>query len=462
MNPYEIEKLVQTIRPSVMDNHLCKATLLNKSDFIFSLSRERKRKIFISLNSQHPFMTLAEIPSSYSTLSSPFHTLLKHELDDGLILDIKAQKNDRIITLKIEKITDAYKTLSRSLIIELFSNHPNMILTDETGLILGVNKPSSSLEEKRPLLKGLIYRFPEPLMPRPYPEETLDLQGLYDSYEKEALEGRSKEKYKAMFSFVKGRIDSLKKKSLKLDADMQKARSKMIDKDKGNAILASIGSLDEGIDSFVYEGLEVSLNPLWSLTDNANAYFKSYRKAKNAQAKALEQHSLATEELNYLESIYDTMSALGDEDLEDVAIELKTVGFEDSAKQAKRPPKIKAIRPYFITQQGIKIGFGRNNLQNDYLTFKLAKPTHWFLHVKNDHGAHVVIFDDHPSNEIKTLASEIALLLSKKSDGEVLMTTRNQIKKGNRPGLVKLDKYQSVFIKTVRQTTHEKMKEASR
>ncbi len=462
MNPYEIEKLVQNIRTAVMDNHLCKATLLNKSDFIFSLSRERKRKLFISLNNQHPFLTLAEMPSSFPTLASPFHTLLKHELDDGLILDIASQPNDRIVTLKIEKVTDAYKTLHRHWIIELISNHPNMILTDEQGLILGVYKPSSSLEDKRPLLKGLHYHYPEPLSAHTYPESALSLQGLFDAYEKVAFEGHAKEKYKAMFAYVKARIDSLKKKQLKLTEDYNKARSKMIDKDKGNALLSSIGTLEEGTPRLIFEGMEIALNPQWSLSDNANAYFKSYRKAKNAQLKVLEQQALANEELAYLEAIYDTMGSLGDEDLEDIALELQAIGFELTPTKGRKLPKVKAIHPYFLMHEGVKVGFGKNNLQNDYLTFKLAKSSHWFFHVKNDHGSHVIIFDDHPSDELKTLASEIALMLSKKSDGEVLMAPKSSIKKGNRPGLVKLDKYQSFYIKKVRNQTLEKMKEAQR
>lgn len=462
MNPSEIEKLVEVLRPDIIENHLCKATLLNKTDFIFTLSRERKRKLFLCLENSNPFLTLAEIKTSYSTLVSPFHGLIKRELDDGLILDFYAQKHDRIVVFKIEKMTDAYQTLTRYLIAELIPNHPNLILTDDQWSILGVYKPSQSLEEKRPLLRGLVYRFPDAMPEKVFPEAAINLQKLFDDREKTALLSREKEKYKPLFQFVKARIDSLKKKIDKLGQDLAKAQSKMIDKEKGNALLASIGTVAEGGTSLSYEGLDIELNPQWSLSDNANAYFKNYRKAKSTLAKASEQQQMARRDLDYFESIFIQMQNLDDEDLEDISVELGNVGFALPPVPHRKVQKVKAIHPYFFTVDGIKIGFGKNNLQNDYLTFKLAKSSHYFFHIKNDHGAHVIIFDDHPSDGLKTAAAEVALLLSNKQDGEVLMAPRSQVKKLDRPGLVRIEKYQSFQIKKIRPETIEKMKEARR
>ena len=462
MNPSEIQKLVETLRPSVIDNHLCKATLLNKTDFIFTLSRERKRKLFLSLENGSPFLTLAEINTTFSSLVTPFQSLLKRELDDGLIQDFYAPQNDRLVVVKIEKITDAYQTLTRYLIVELFPSHPNLILTDEQWMILGVYKPSASLEDKRPLLRGLKYPFPEPLTPKIYPLSELNLQKLFDNHEKKALLGRSKEKYKFLFHFVKARIDSLSKKIEKQSEDIEKAKRKLVDKDKGNAILSSIGTVPEGSSSMNYEGMEIELNPQWSLSDNANAYFKSYRKSKNTIRKAAEQQALAQSELQYFVFLNSQMETLDDEDLDGVVSELENGGYLPQAKMQKKLPKVKAIHPYFFMLDGVKIGFGKNNLQNDYLTFKLAQPSHFFFHLKNDHGAHVIVFSDHPSDSIKTTACEVALLLSNKTDGEVLMAQKNQVKKLDHPGLVRFEKYQSFFIKKVRPETLEKMKEAHR
>ncbi len=462
MNPSEIQKLVEILRPSVIDNHLCKATLLNKTDFIFTLSRERKRKLFLSLENGSPFLTLAEINTSFSSLVTPFQSLLKRELDDGLIQDFYAPKNDRVVVLKIEKVTDAYQTLTRYLIIELISSHPNLILTDEQWMILGAYKPSTSLEDKRPLLRGLQYPFPEPLAPRIFPVSDLNLQKLFDDHEKKALLGRSKEKYKFLFHFVKARIDSLTKKIEKQGEDIEKAQWKLIDKDKGNAILSSIGIIPIGSSTMSYEGLDIELNPQWSLSDNANVYFKSYRKSKNTIKKAAEQQALAQSELKYFTFLSGQMQTLDDEDLDGVVSELEEGGYLPQVKVQKRVPKVKAIHPYFFTLDGVKIGFGKNNLQNNYLTFKLAQPSHFFFHLKNDHGAHVIVFSDHPSDAIKTTACEIALLLSDKTDGEVLMAQKNQVKKLDHPGLVRLEKYQSFFIKKIRPETLAKMKEAHR
>ena len=462
MNPSEIQKLVETLRPSVIDNHLCKATLLNKTDFIFTLSRERKRRLFLSLENGSPFLTLAEINSSFSSLVTPFQGLLKRELDDGLIQDFYAIKNDRIIVLKIEKVTDAYQTLTRYLIIELIPSHPNVILTDDQWMILGVYKPSQSLEEKRPFLRGLQYHFPEPLPEKIFPVFEIHLQKLFDDHEKKALLGRGKEKYKFLFHFVKARIDSLKKKIEKQGEDIAKAQGKFVEKDKGNAILSSIGIIAEGSSLMTYEGMDIELNPQWSLSDNANAYFKSYRKSKNTIKKAAEQQALAQSELQYFSFLSGQMETLDDEDLDGVVAELEDGGYLPQPKVQKRAPKVKAIHPYFFMVDGVKIGFGKNNLQNDCLTFKFAQPSHFFFHLKNDHGAHVIVFSDNPSDAIKTTACEVALLLSNKTDGEVLMAQKKLVKKLDHPGLVRLEKYQSFYIKKIRPETIEKMKEAHR
>ena len=111
-----------------------------------------------------------------------------------------------------------------------------------------------------------------------------------------------------------------------------------------------------------------------------------------------------------------------------------------------RKKDIPSFKPYYVVFNNVKIGFGKNSTQNDYLTFKEAKKDYYFLHIFKDHGPHVVIFSSTPSNEIKEFASELALYLSSSTVGEVLYTQIKNVKKGDVEGKVNILKYETFNI----------------
>lgn len=85
--------------------------------------------------------------------------------------------------------------------------------------------------------------------------------------------------------------------------------------------------------------------------------------------------------------------------------------------------------PYFTMFKGVKIGYGRMSIQNDYLTFTLTKKEHYFLHVKDYPGAHVIIFDSNPTDEILLVAGCLALYISSIDIGEVVYTQVKNLKR---------------------------------
>ena len=111
---------------------------------------------------------------------------------------------------------------------------------------------------------------------------------------------------------------------------------------------------------------------------------------------------------------------------------------------------------------GIRIGFGKNSLQNDTLTFEYAKKDDYFLHIKNNHGNHIIIFDSNPSDEVIKFALQFCVYLSKQTDGEVIYAKAKTIKKGNVEGLVKLSKYESYYIKNLEYDFSTYLKGATR
>ena len=116
--------------------------------------------------------------------------------------------------------------------------------------------------------------------------------------------------------------------------------------------------------------------------------------------------------------------------------------------------KEKVYNPKIINFQGTKIGFGSSSYQNEYLTFTLSKKEDYFLHIKDYHGPHVIIFSPSPKDEEILFASEICLYYAKKSSGEVYYTQRKNVKKvPSSRGKVSFDKYQVIFINQIREET---------
>jgi len=457
-----ISALTQKIKTGVVDNHVSKVILFNKTDFVFALSRNRNQRFYISLNNAKPFITLTKEDFPVTTLASSFFQILKKEIGDALILDINLVNEDRIVLLNLEKTTDAYRTYRQKLYIELIPGHPNMILTDENNIIMSVFKPSASLESVRPLLRGLVYTFPEKNLNEIGPSESIDLEKIYHEHALAALAEHKNEKYETLFQFVKKRIITLKRKIINLEEDIEKAKVRLNDREKGTFLLTYLDSIQEGDSSLTRDEITVELEPRLSPAKNAEKYFKSYQKAKIAIVRASEQKEIAEKQLDYFAFMIVQAEAAQDEELEEIQHELANEGFLPTLPSLRKKHKEKAILPYFIIVDDVKIGFGKNNMQNDYLTFKLAKNPHYFLHIKNDRGAHVIIFDDNPSAQVKTCAAEIALLLSKKLDGDVNITKKSEVKKANLPGLVKLDHYQTIHINKIHPETEQKLKEAHR
>lgn len=137
--------------------------------------------------------------------------------------------------------------------------------------------------------------------------------------------------------------------------------------------------------------VHIPLDETYSTADNAQLYYKKYRKAKAAREYALSKREEALAELEYLRGVYsDLAQCVTDSDFDEVRGELAAGGYvrDDRKKKTKLP----ASKPHsFISSDGFEILVGKNNAQNDRLTFKTASPDDLWLHTKDIHGSHVII-----------------------------------------------------------------------
>ena len=185
-----------------------------------------------------------------------------------------------------------------------------------------------------------------------------------------------------------------------------------------------------------------------SVSMNAQSYFKKYKKCKRALEMAQNEIDNANKLINEYTLILNSWPYYSDEELMD----LESIYVP---KKRKKKGEHTALLPSYILVNKTKIGFGKNNKQNEYLTFKLAKKEDTYLHIKDYHGAHVVIFNNNPTNEELLIASEIALILSNKESGNIIYTKVNNLKKSPTTGLVTFNTYKEITLNSVRDSTKE-------
>jgi predicted ribosome quality control (RQC) complex YloA/Tae2 family protein len=155
----------------------------------------------------------------------------------------------------------------------------------------------------------------------------------------------------------------------------------------------------------------------------------------------------AKEESDYLSYLLVSSQYMNDD-------ELLTLSTELLPKQNNKK-KTLPIKYGTINFDGAKILYGKNATSNNELTFKVATKDDWYLHIKDYHGAHIIIKDANPSNEVKLVAAELALILSNKSAGEIMITNMKNVKKGHALGEANLLNYSTIVLNEVRDSTKE-------
>ena len=196
--------------------------------------------------------------------------------------------------------------------------------------------------------------------------------------------------------------------------------------------------------------LSVTLSP----QQNAAKYYKDYARMKTAEKELTNQLELGEQELSYLESVLEELNrADSNQALEEIRQELYAGGYVrlDSSKKRMKQSKLPPLR--FESTDGYPIYVGRNNRQNDELTFKLARKDDLWLHAQKVHGSHVIIScggTTPPDNTI-TQAAQLAAYYAEKSGGQNLpvdVTPVKQVKKtpGGKPGMVIYHSYKTVIV----------------
>jgi len=209
------------------------------------------------------------------------------------------------------------------------------------------------------------------------------------------------------------------------------------------------------------ENITIPLNDKLTPLENARLYFKKYRKTKDSFQIIFDQlknHKLKLTQLIELQKLYEQESN-SLPNLLKIYNNLTKLGWtKKTTTPLKRPKKEKdRLAPVkYISKDGWEIYVGKNNLQNDFLTFKLASGNDTWLHAKNIQGSHIIIKNkgSKQSLPLDTLiqAANLAAYFSKaKKDNKVLVdyTLKKHLKKPKnaKPGMVIYSQEKGLWIK---------------
>ena len=226
---------------------------------------------------------------------------------------------------------------------------------------------------------------------------------------------------------------------------------------KGDLLFANLHLLKKGqkeitVENY-YDGtmMTIPLDERYDGKTNANKYYAKYQKAKKALSHLQEQIQITENEIHYFDTLITMMDNASYYDALEIKEELENLGYlkKKKTKQVHRPQKLH-IETY-ITKDQIPIYVGKNNLQNDYLTFKMAAKNDMWFHVKDMPGSHVVVHSQNLDEYTIRLASQLAAYFSKgkhSSSVPVNYTLVKTLKKpqGGKPGQVILSHYSTIYI----------------
>lgn len=277
----------------------------------------------------------------------------------------------------------------------------------------------------------------------------------YEKDQKDRIAQRSQN----MRHTISANLKRAKNKLQKQKEEMLESANREAYKVYADLISSNIHKISKGLKEIKLENfydnmneISVPLDQKLSAVQNAQKYYKRYQKMKQREIVLEKQIENTEDEIIYLELVSDAIDRTDDvKNLDEIYFELIKNNYIKKDKKIKNKPKKIAIHSIDYDDTS-KVYYGKNNLQNEYITFKVADKNDVWMHVKGFPGSHVVIkCDGYPSDELLVFAAEIAAKNSKAKDSnkvDVDFTTRKNVKKhpSGKTGLVNYVNFKTITV----------------
>ena len=271
-------------------------------------------------------------------------------------------------------------------------------------------------------------------------EHFASLSDLLDTYYKDKAErDRVKQQASELIRRVENELQKNRHKLKKQEKELLATDNAEEFRQKGELLTTFLHQVPNDQDQVILDNyytnqpITIALDKALSPNQNAQRYFKRYQKLKESvkYLTDLIQETKAT--ILYLESVETVLNQAGLEEIAEIREELIQTGFI-RRRQREKIQKRKKPEQYLASDGKTIIYVGRNNLQNEELTFKMARKEELWFHAKDIPGSHVVISGNlDPSDEIKTDAAELAAYFSQGRLSNLVQVDMIEVKKLNKP-----------------------------
>lgn len=332
-----------------------------------------------------------------------------------------------------------------------FTEVMNLVSADEFTPVIGTNKKEKMVFSAIPLTHLKDYKS--------YDSISECMESYYgEKAERDAV----KQKVSDLLRFLQNERNKNIKKLDHLHQDQREADDADQYRIYGELLFASLYSIQKGdkeavLTNFYDENqaeVRIPLDPLLTPSDNAQRYFKKYNKYKNSLQIIEEQLIKTREEIQYMDNLLQQLGSASMNDIEEIREELVSQGYlRDRSKKGTKKKKKNQLPSLqvFTSSDGTEIYVGKNNLQNEYLTNRVASSNDTWLHTKDIPGSHVVIRSSSFSDTTLEEAAMIAAYYSQAKESSsvpVDYTLIRHVKKpsGAKPGFVIYDNQKTLFV----------------
>jgi len=271
-------------------------------------------------------------------------------------------------------------------------------------------------------------------------EPFVSLSDLLDTYYKDKAErDRVKQQASELIRRVENELQKNRHKLKKQEKELLATDNAEEFRQKGELLTTFLHQVPNDQDQvtldnyYTNQPITISLDKALTPSQNAQRYFKRYQKLKEAVKYLTELIEETKATILYLESVEIVLNQAGLEEIAEIREELIQTGFI-RRRQREKIQKRKKPEQYLASDGKTIIHVGRNNLQNEELTFKMARKEELWFHAKDIPGSHVVISGNlNPSDEVKTDAAELAAYFSKGRLSNLVQVDMIEVKKLNKP-----------------------------
>lgn len=271
-------------------------------------------------------------------------------------------------------------------------------------------------------------------------EPFANLSDLLDTYYKDKAErDRVKQQASELIRRVENELQKNRHKLKKQEKELLATDNAEEFRQKGELLTTFLHQVPNDQDQVILDNyytnqpITIALDKALTPNQNAQRYFKRYQKLKEAVKYLTDLIEETKATILYLESVETVLNQAGLEEIAEIREELIQTGFI-RRRQREKIQKRKKPEQYLASDGKTIIYVGRNNLQNEELTFKMARKEELWFHAKDIPGSHVVISGNlDPSDEVKTDAAELAAYFSQGRLSNLVQVDMIEVKKLNKP-----------------------------